>query len=359
VWLGLRFIEAPVRRLVISTACTALAGLGITWFAVDLFHGVFAAGVQLWRAHWLLHLLAILLVPVAVAGLWRRGSAARAAGVLLAASCCFGRAELPFSAVLASLAVLFDASERRWPGWMGKNALRVAMLAATGAASVGLLLDVQLRLPPVYGLSQPASAADYLPIVGSLGGLVPLALVLWLAACSRFYVAAAALAAAALLGSVAAWDARTPWSRFIEQAAEQQNPFRKALAPREQVFWPDPNAPVWLALGTATWFSVDQGAGIAFSRATAMEYDARKLASESLRGRIQNCAIAFPAECRIDGQVAIALCRRPAGPDYLVLNGLVSGQRAAAEWRMPAAISARRPTLYLYSCRNLAGRSGQ
>jgi hypothetical protein len=193
------------------------------------------------------------------------------------------------------------------------------------------------------------------PLIGSLGGLVPLALVLWLAACTRFYVAAAALAAAALLGSVAVWDARTPWSRFVEQAAAQQNPFRSALAPQAQVFWSDPNAPVWLALGTAAWFSVDQGAGIAFSRATAMEYDARKRSSESLRGRIQNCAMAYPADCRIDGRVAIALCRQLAGPDYLVLNGLIDGQGARAHWRMPAEIGARRPTLHLYSCRDLAG----
>ena len=259
--------------------------------------------------------------------------------------------------MLAALAVLLDASERFWPGWMGAKLLRVAMVAAIGAASVGLLLDVQSRLPSVYGAAQPASWADYLPAVGSLGGLVPLASLLWLAACSRFHVAAAALAAAAFLGSVAVWDARAPWQRFIEQAAGQQNPFRNALTPQAQVFWSDPNGPVWLALGTATWFSVDQGAGIAFSRATAMEYDARKRASESLRGRIQNCAMAHPAECRIDSRVAIALCRRPAGPDYLVLNGLIDGHSAAAQWRMPAAIGPRRPTLHLYSCRDLAGKS--
>lgn len=359
VWLALRFVDAPVRRLALSAACAALAGIAITGFAVDLSHNVLAAGMQLWRAHWLLHLLAILLVPVAVAGLWRRASAARAAALLLAASCCFGRAELPASAVLALLAVLFDASERRWPGWMGGTVLRVAMIAAIGAASVGLLLDLQSRLPPAYGIALPLAWSDYLPVLGSIGALLLLGALLWLAACSRFRVAAAALSAIAIVGSVALWDARPPWSRFIEQASGRQNPFRNALAPQAQVFWSDPNGPVWLALGTATWFSVDQGAGIAFRRATALEYDARKSASESLRGRIQNCAVAYPAPCRIEGEVAIALCRQPAGPDYLVLNGLIDGHRAAAEWRMPAGVGLRRPTLYLYSCRDLAPRSGE
>jgi hypothetical protein len=230
---------------------------------------------------------------------------------------------------------------------------------AVGAASIGLLLDLQSRLPSAYGVIQPASWADYLPTVGSLGGLLPLATLLWLAACSRFYVAAAALGAAAVLGSVAVWDARAPWSRFLEQAAGLQNPIREALAPQAQVFWSDPNGPVWLVLGTATWFSVDQGAGIAFSRATAMEYEARKQASEPLRSRIQNCAVAYPAECRIDGQAAIALCGRRAGPDYLVLNNLIDGHSPKARWRMPGAIGLHRPPLHLYSCRDLAGRSGK
>jgi len=358
LWLALRFVDQPVRRLALSAAGAALAGVAISWLAVDLFDSAFAAGMQLWRAHWLMQLLAILLAPVAVGGLWRRGSAARAAGVLLAASCCFGRAELPVAAALAALAVLFDASERLRPGWMQGKLLRLAMIAASSAASVGLLLDAQSRLPLVYGATQPASWMDYLSAAGSTGGLALLALLLWLAACSRFDIAAAALAAAVFLGSVAAWDARAPWPTFIEQAGKQ-NPFRALLAPRAQVFWADPNGPVWLALGTATWFSVDQGAGIAFSRATAMEYEARKLASESLRGRIQNCAFAYPAQCRIDGRTAITLCRRPAGPDYLVLNGRIDGHRPLAEWRMPVEISPRRPALFLYSCRALAGGSGQ
>jgi hypothetical protein len=69
--------------------------------------------------------------------------------------------------------------------------------------------------------------------------------------------------------------------------------------------------------------------------------------------------VAYPAQCRIDGEVAVALCRQPAGPDYLVLNGLIDGHRAAAEWRMPAGVGLRRPTLYLYSCRDLARKGGE
>jgi len=354
-WLALQYIDSAVRRLALIVAGTALAGIAFTGIAVDLFGSVLAAGLQMWRAHWLLHLLAVMLVPVAVAGLWRRGGAARAAAALLAASCCFGRAELPAGAAMALLSVLCDASEGRWPGWMGGKLLRVAMVAAIGAATVGLLFDVQARLPPAYSVVPPAAWKDYLPAAGSVGGLVPLALLLWLAACSRFRAAAAVLAGAALLGSIAAWDARTPWSRFVEGAGGQDNPFRKLLTPHAQVFWPAPNGAVWLVLRTATWFTVDQGAGIAFHRATAIEYSERKLASESLRSRIQNCAMAYPAGCRIEGPVAIDLCRQRQGPDYLVLNGRIDGHAAIAEWRIPQLIGSNQSTVFLYACREFAG----
>lgn len=355
-WLALRFVEAPVRHMVLTVTGTAIAGITVTWLAVDLLDSALAAGLQIWRAHWLMQVLVIVLVPVSVAGLWRLGGASRAAAALLAASCCFGRADLPAAASLVALAVVLERSDRRWPGWMGRKLLRLAIVVALAAASVGVLLEVQARLPSVYGAVLPWSWTDYLPAIAAAGMLVLLACLFWLAACSRFPVPAAALACVALAGSVAAWDGRSSWSRFIEQAGDRENPFRAALPSGTQVFWPAPNGPVWIALRTATWFSVDQGAGIAFNRATAMEYGARKLASESLRGRIQNCAMAYPADCRIDLEVAAALCLwRGRGPDYLVLNGRVEGRGPSASWQTPAVTGPGRPTLYLYPCRDLAG----
>jgi hypothetical protein len=356
IWLALRWVETRVRHMVLAAVVTALVGIAGTWLGVDVLDSVLAAGLQLWRAHWLMQVLAIMLLPVSVAGLWRLGGASRAAAAMLAASCCFGRAELSAGALLAAVAVALAWSERRWPGWMAGNLLRLAVTAALAAASVGALLEVQARLPRAYGAVHPASWTDYLSAAGSAGILALLAFLFWLAACSRFPVRAAMLAGAALAGSIVVWDGRSSWSRFIERAGDRENPFRAVLAPGEQVFWPGPNGPVWIALRTATWFSVDQGAGIAFNRATAMEYSARKLASESLRARIQNCAIAYPAACGIDGEVAAALCRwRWTGPHYLVLNGRIEGRNPSATWRTPAVNGPGHPILHLYSCRDLVG----
>jgi hypothetical protein len=183
---------------------------------------------------------------------------------------------------------------------------------------------------------------------------VPLALLLWLASCSRFAFAAAGAAAAIFGLSVAAWDARAPWPRFIEQASGAANPFRDALPPRVQVFWPGPHGRTWLLLGRATWFSADQGAGIVFSRETAIEYSTRRLASIELQSAIENCAMAEQPSCRIEARPARGLCGRSDAPDYLVLNARIEGY-AAIEWPLPPAIGPGKQSLFLYACRELAG----
>jgi hypothetical protein len=353
-WLAVRFVGAPVRRLAFSVVALGWAGIAASWVAVDLLGIAFAAGLQLWRAHWLMHLFAILLVPAAIAGLWRSGNAGRAASACIAASCCFGRAELPASALLAVLALALDVSERRHPGWMTEVTLKLALLAVACTASVGLMFEIQSRLPSVYGATRSPNWTDYVHAAASVGGLLPLAVLLWLAACSRFAFAAVFIAAASFALSVAAWDARVPWSRFIEQASGHANPLRDAVTPGAAVFWPGPHGRVWLVMGTPTWFSVDQGAGIVFSRETALEYDRRRLASGLLRSSIQHCEQVGPPRCDIDSRSVRELCALPGGPEYAVLNAPID-VRALAEWSLPPDIGPGAQALYLYACGELAG----
>lgn len=353
-WMAARFVEPPVRRLIFAAAAIALAGVAASWIAVDLLDNAFVAALQLWRAHWLLHFFAIVLVPVAAAGLWRSGdNAARAAAACVAASCCFGRAELPASVLLAMIAVILDASGRRSPRWMGETAFRLVMLAVLGAASVGLLFEIQSRLPPVYGAWRSPTWTDYVNTVASVGGLLPVAALLWLAACSRLAFAAACVAAATFALGIAAWDARAPWPRFIERASVGANPFRNVPPPGAQVFWPGSYGRTWLALGRPAWFTDDQGAGIVFNRQTAIEYASRKRASRDLQLEIENCAMVEQPACRIDARHARALCGRQDGPDYLVLNARVDGY-SGIEWPLPPDIGPGRQSLFLFACRALA-----
>jgi hypothetical protein len=348
-WIALRLVDAPARRLVLAVAAVALAGVAASWIAVDLFDNAFATGLQLWRAHWLLQFLAVVLVPVAAAGLWRSDNAGRAAAACLAASCSFGRDELAASIALAAVALALDASQRRWPGWMGEGLLRLALLAALCAASIGLLFEIQFRMPLAYGATRPLAWTDYLAAGATVGGLLPLAVLLWLMAYSRLAYAAAGLATAAFAVSLAAWDAREPWPRFIEQASTGANPFRSALPPGAQVFWPGAHGRTWLALGKPAWVNDDQGAGIVFNRQTAIAYADRKSASRGLHAAIENCAAAALPSCRIEERFAREVCERRDGPDYLVLNARIDGH-SAIEWPLPPEVGPGAQSLYLFAC---------
>jgi hypothetical protein len=350
VWLGSRFVDLPVRRLALAIAALGAAGIAASWIAVDLFNSALATALQAWRAHWLLQFLAIVLVPVAAAGLWKSGNAARTGAACLVASCCFGRAELPAAAALAAIAMILYASELRSPRWMGEGWHRLALIGVAGAASAGLLFEIQSRLPQAYVSVRSSGWLDYLDTAASVGGLLPVAALIWLAAYSRFATVSLALAAATFAAGIVAWDARKPWPRFVEQAAAGGNPFRTALPPRATVYWPGPYGKTWIALGKPSWISVDQGAGVVFNRETALAYVDRARGAEGLQSAIDNCAMAKPPGCRIAAEPARALCERRDGPDYLVLNARIDGY-AADEWAMPPAFGPGRQVLYLYPCR--------
>jgi hypothetical protein len=343
--LGARLAHDNVQRLLAISIALAAAGVAVSGLAVDLLDSVAAAGLQLWRAHWMMHLLAIVQVPVIVLALWRRGNAGRAAAVCLAASCCFGRAEQPAAFVLAAAGVLLHWIELDRPAWIGPVLLRAVALCAACAASVGLLFEVQSRMPLLYGAAQAPQWTDYAQAGFGVGGLAPLAIILWLAATGHLLRAGVALSIAGLVLAIVAWDARTPWREFVEGESARMNPFRAALPPGAQVFWRESGGPAWLVLGAPSWFSVDQGAGIVFSRRTAMAYAERKRASSGLRAALDNCLMAGPG-CAIEPRRVDEVCGRADGPDYLVLSAPIAG-RLGLVWRPEGAPA---QTLYLYPC---------
>jgi hypothetical protein len=347
--LAVRIASPPLRRLLVITIALAAGGVALSWVAVDLLGSVAAAVLQPWRAHWLLHFLAIIQVPWVVAGLWRAGNAGRAAAACVAASCCFGRDELPAAAALAVLAVILARIEQRSPGWMGTWLLRGIAGGAACAAAVGLMLEVQERMPAVYGALQPPGWPEYALAATTVGGLLPIAIALWVLAHTRFGILAFFMAALTLAAALSAWDARTPWRRFLEQESARANPFRAVIPPGSQVFWRENGAPAWLALRTPSWFSSDQGAGIVFSRETAITYAARKQASQALRDALDHCVVTAEGACRVDSRLADALCSRPDGPDYLVLPARLADKEAVG-WHLPAPIGRGWRALFLYPC---------
>jgi hypothetical protein len=351
-WLAAAHADARVRRLIAAVAVTVAGATVFSWLAADVLDHALATSLQLWRAHWLLHLLALVLVPVVVAGLWRGGSTARAAAACVAASVCFGRFELPAAAVLAFAGVALSWLAGRRAEAIGNRGLRIVVALAGCAAAAGLLFDLQERLPLEYAPHASAGWPALLHMVTALGGLLPVGVVLLLFAHSRRTGVALALSLAAFAFSVAAWDARTGWRRMLEQAHGQPNPFRAALRPASPVYWDAPGVPAWLLLSEPSWFSVDQGGGIIFSRATALEYARRERATRSLRAAMQDCSAAVSSGCLIPARAAGALCADPQGPRYVVFNAPIEEITGPA-WTLPRDGFAGTQRWHLYACANV------
>ncbi len=350
--LAARHAGPVVRRLALATALACLAGIAASAILVDLFGSVLAASLQLWRSHWLQQVLAIMLLPLAVAGLWRTGPGGRALAGVLAASGCFGRHELAAAALLAFVVLVLSTIPRAYLDRLGARGQRLVLAGALAIAATGLMFAAQAHLPSAYFASGALAWRSYLP-AALAAGLLPLAALLWLGARLRFAPLALALPAMALAAALWLWDARSPWVAFLEQAGAAHAPYRAAVPAGRQVYWDAVPAPAWLVLRTPSWFGRDQGAGIVFNQATAREYTARERDTGALRAAEQACAGARDAACRIEATRARDLCLRPGGPDYLVLGAPVAGQ-SPLEWRLPAGATAS-GRLFLHDCRELRG----
>jgi hypothetical protein len=335
------------RRLLGAVLCVGLGGVLASVVLVDVAHNALAAGAQLWRSLWLLQLLALLLVPSLVVRLWGDGAGGRLAAALVMASCCFGPLEQGWAAGAVGVAalVLWRARDRRT--WPSERTLKGGYVMALCLAAVGLLFDTQMRLPDPYAQELRPEWREYVRVAGSVGLLLPLGVLLWAATQSRARRGAQAAGMCMLLLAIATWDERGTWSQYVEGYGTP-HPFSRIVGSGTEVYWPAPSSPAWTVLRTRNWLSADQGAGIVFSRTTALEWKARDAVSRRLHNEYKACQIARRDDCPIEPAAARAVCRFANGPAYVVLNGKVEGWRALAEDGYPGQ------TFRLYRCGDAA-----
>jgi len=355
--LALSHLPAQGRRLVAASVAVCLSGLIGSFLAVDMLGSASFAGLQLWRAHWLLELLAVLLIPVLVCSAWRSGNGGKVAAGCIVASCCFARPDLPAAAALAFIAAILLAMEQHSPGWMREQVLKPALVLTACAAAIGTLFDIQLRAPLDYGPVQTEAWSAFFTMAGAQGILLLLAACVTLLANLRRFVLAIVTALAFAVPAAAAWDSRSEWTRALEAAADSIHPFRSYVLPGAEVFWPAAGTPAWTVLRTRSWFTGDQGAGIVFHRETAMNYEVRRTASAPLRQSIDNCTFSSDPACRVDIDRARALCERPDRPEFLVLAGRIDAM-PLSRWPVPGYQGFGPASIDLHACRDLIRPTG-
>lgn len=349
-------------RLLKAAALAAAVMFCACLVLVDGLHLVLPTQLQLWRVHWIVHLIAVSLAPWLVARLWRLGGFWPVSAAALTLALLTAHVDSPHrvGAVLlwagVSLIALrvrdVSAATRR----LACTCIALA-IAATAALRLGTVMALQSWQFADAGWSGLFLLAASFPATAmpAFAGLLAL---------ERRSAVGRALAgglAAAFLATVALhWDQRTDLARATEHPSAS-HPFQAQIPKNATVYWPGQLAPVWGLLERTSHFSPQQGSGMLFHRHNALSFGERReiyraISEDEARCRdgamlaedrqaLRGCE--KPSTARLQ-----ALCASPDQPGFLVLPEPLATPPLAT-WQLP---SHREPprTFALYACRQLA-----
>jgi hypothetical protein len=349
-------------RLIHAVVITTIVFVSLTAVAADGWHAVLLTQLQLWRAHWVAHLMAMTLAPWLLMRLWQLGglwqvSACASALALL-------NAHIGMDHGVETLALWALASLAAWPL---RKASRVTVRLACASIVLCVLglsayqLDGELQRlswqfpDTIWGDGFFEVAA--FPTVAAAG----FAALMFIAG-KRLAGALAALGLSMLLLVTAAfhWDQRLDIVRAVESPPASAHPFAAHLPANATVYWPHHLAPVWGLLERPAHFALQQGAGVLFNRNTGLLFGPRKemyrlitddhvhcLTGASLaRSRANRLRCDAPAQHRLE-----TLCSQPDAPDFVVLLGRLPPEPLAT-WRPPQHRDLPQ-TYALYACSQL------
>ncbi len=330
------------RRLLARALIVAVGGLAASFAGADVMHLSMVTEAQFWRAFWLLSLLANACFALTLLRLWRGTAVTPVTGALvLAASLLalsrFLVAFIIFPAPLAALAGGAWWIVRRWP--QARRSVQAALLLAT---AVTVALASIAIVPSLHHLAI-GPAGVWPPLLRLiLTGVCLASAILGIAAplpprWRRLRATVPALAIIVAAFAMALWDARSPWSRFVETAPPP--PALTALLPAHaQVYWEGGAELPWFLLRRADYFSCEQGTGALFNRGTAITYQSRYDSFRALDPLDFQRDRFCPGEPRTAKQLVRTdletLCRREPSLDDVVLTAPVSGE-AREVWEPP------------------------
>jgi hypothetical protein len=350
-------------RLIYAVVLITVAFIGLTALCVDGLHIVLLTQLQLWRAHWVAHLLAMALAPWLFARLWQRGGLWPVSACALALALLDSHIRTGHGIATLSLWALASLL-----AWRVRTASRFTVqLACSGIALCALGLSAQQLDALLRQLSwqSPLTAWDdglfelaAFPAVAAAGfGMLMLI--------ARRGAAAAAIAtglsAALLCATALHWDQRQDLARAVELPPGAGHPFAAQIPADATVYWPDQLLPVWGLLERRSHYAAPQGAGVLFNRDTGLMFGPRKASYRLINEDRERCRTGAtlsrsqPNWLRCDMPSMdrlMTLCAELDAPDFLVLRGPLAGKAALATWQPPPH---REPpqTFHLYACSQL------
>lgn len=355
-----RWRQLMAAVLVATTLLFAATALG-----ADLLRLRLPTQLQLWRVHWIAHLLAQAMLPWLAWTLWQRGGFWRVSAASLGLAVASTQVDAGYAAPALSLWLLTTAlawrARRQSSSTLVGVLVSIILLCAVGvtALQAASALEQIGWTSPTQALGAQAARLLVTPPVAAM----LFAALLALGARGRAGRRVALLFSMLLLaGAFATWDRRSDMALAIDTQLRPLPAFAERIPPHATVYWPGHLAATWALLERPSFFSGQQGAGLLFNRDTALIYGPRYSAFRRIEKATEDCMQgAFLAQ----DPVVLADCELPSrerleeicqargaeAPDYLVVRGH-PWPTPLAQWQLPAR---RDPpaTYALYACAQL------
>ncbi len=362
LWLARPLLPVALRRVTTAVLLVCLGTLLATAIGSDLLHNVLLTQLQVWRSLWLARLFALLLLPLVLLRTWQRSDVGRCAALALALATLAINREWGLGWAFLGWAVLMQWTASAAAPRISPALLKACFWASAVPLGVLSLLIIARYLREVHELTGTIAAGDVLWALVSTPTLsLPLGWVLLHAGRgpARLQLLVAVGAVFALTVGIGSWDRRDAWRRYAEDAQPGQHKFAARMAWNAQVYWHGQLLPTWSLLGRPSFFSSEQGAGLVFNRATAVEFARRSAPFAALNFQQEICSViaavtegsAKIGDCKPDLGVAEEICRLPRGPDFLVFPYAFS-RGEVDRWTF-AASERETVTFHLHDCRLL------
>ncbi len=260
----------------------ALFLTSLSWLLGDILHSVLILEVQLWRATWILAVLASISLARCCIKLSAMGNGSRATLALLGIAWLATLApESPALAILASMAsvVFYNVITRQN---LSPRTVRLLDFSAIFLASIYAAFVFSSRAFVIAQLISSAPKYDahnlYHLFSADIFSIVLFAMIFYNVSNTRIFLRnniKISISLLLLFCSVFFWDQRISYRKFID-AGKPDPKLEQLLQSRPgEVFWLDGEYDAWVLSNRPQWFTILQGASAVFSRPLGREWGER------------------------------------------------------------------------------------
>lgn len=352
----------PLARLLRALLICAPVLTAVWALGADVFHNVLLTQLQVWRIYWLTHLFTVLLLPLLLLHFWERGPIGRwaVAALVLAATAVSANLSTELLCLAWALLPMFLS----WRDAQISPALArlAAIVSCVAVLIVSAIVGFRTHSAVAMFPERFNGATDVQIVLGlsAVGAAIGYALMRGLAAAGAWRWVSGVVLLALLACGGAWWDQRSDWQRYVENGLHGSGlPFEGVVPPSATVLWDDSLIEPWLLMQRQQFFASEQGAGLLFSRPTAMEFAVHENAIRPMLVQRQVCKTVAvftgtgDVNCYPTPEILREICQQePRHPDYMVFRALPDsdGTGAVAIWNYRPGDPVHSRSYRLYDC---------